>query len=716
MEQTGDAQLFDAELPKNHAELQAHVYAEASRLQALIRAASAEAEPLNAEGFKIIGALGSAAHHLMLAYETLRDGEQPVSWLAPTEPVEVPAPTIDVDEPEQPLLLEPPIDIPTEATDEPEPIPQPAQPTELPEPEPEVEPTIEPEPETEPIPAAPEKLVAPLAPVEASGLGKLRGLNMTAEELKTCEKIFELIGAADDTVTLRDISMQLFDKARLDRTTETRLRQLLNGYALAGTIVAAGKTYRLPSEAEKALQSAEAAASAFEYDDDLEEADLKPLQLMATLTAKEANGKINVGQFVRTFFEQPRVDRSLFNDVVAHLNYYCERGFLTYHGDGWYGMGDREIPSMLLVATREPELIESPAPVAAPTPEETPGADTSTQPAKKQPAKARKASKPITNRVETATPTDLTQREQLMLDLMLQKVTPGTWFQQGLLDLDALGFSSESARRQAFSKLTEKLIEQGILEGEGARGGRKYRLTQKTAQPIAAPQKAVAAPFVSVDQTPTITLTYSEIQQQKRDKAIAFAAGLVTALEAQLSEAEQPISSREIAKFIADSLQLTTSQGHNLLDALVTKGHFHYEGVQRERKVVSGPNPIQEAAETPAEQVEIPNELELTYVKHIFSALLGLKHVQQGVQPRKLIQELALTGEQEQVFRRVIRTMEAQGYIVYDAKANPNTRSDHSKKLYLPMLKLPDQHFKKHLRTDYNGVMKDIRRGKSNQN
>jgi hypothetical protein len=686
------------ELLANPEQLRTHLQTEALRLQQLVHALTAPEHGASVTDLQLVAGLGGAAYHMALAAEAIKEVE--VAVVEP-EVVQPPAP-----QPVQPKLpvAEPIVEV--------APVPEAEQ--SAPEaveasPSPVVESEVEPEPEPDP---AYRELPTLVEPETGSDLQKLVGKDMTNVELKHIVQILSMLQDSQ-TTSLRDICTETLGKNRLSRTAEKRLVELLNGYDEAGVLVARGKTYRLPTEAEAATTAKKDVSRFFEIDESvLEDADINALELFKRLSF-DGTQRVNIGQFVRTFFNEPRVPRDVYRNVIDHVNYYASLGYLEHIGGSWYAMGSRSIPERAEERVEQAARVAPSAPVTPPTTIE-------------------KQSKQVVELdalvAEATQKANLTPREAAMYRVVLTAPKLEKWFRRSDVDMGGsdITFSSDSALSQAWSKCTEKLVAAGILLSNGKqKGGRKYALPDTTKQALKELSKQAAAqpksrnmPQKLVD--PRLIVhrfdpeeSYTARRQKQRDAAIEFAASVVLRVEETLWETDEgSIPATQAIEIVATEFELDKMVGHNVLDALSAKGYFHFEGMGASKKLVLGPVDELTLSQRRREKKSVKHltEWDVKQADHIFTELLKLTHVQQGIEPRDLIKQFKISQKDQPRFRATLRKLTKLGYLYYDPKANPNTRSDHSKKLYLPMVKVANQKIKDHMKHNRTGLMRDLRK------
>lgn len=669
------------------------------------------------EQLSTIRELGAAAYSLALAEQHMSNPALAVAVEAsavvidqPAETTELPSPFArpDVYEVSQPEVAEEPAPVeqllPTPAV---EPIvveaaaPVPEAPAVLSEPlaavaEPatdEVTPVFvaPPEPEAEPAASSePETFV----------VTKLPGVEMSGDEVVLVQKIVDHLSTLQDRIPLKDILKAVTGTSRTAKAKENRIMTLLDGYASYGVLRAYGRTYGYVTGAERlAIEEAETEPS-YEFDPLIEEHDIPALEYFEKIT-EGGTIEANIGQFVRGFFNVTELDRGAFNAVIERLNMLAERGYLVHaQGSPWYGLGARKVQPYESLSAEPEAIVGEPAEVEA-------APDTA------MPEEA--AADPEYDLSSLG----LSKREQLMTMIVLATQTPGKWFRQRELNFSSLTFASDGAKNQAFGKLTPTLIEAGILEGEGQRGGRKYRVITAPLAEVTAPTEESSEPEPTPEEAAATEVTVTDLSQAEPAAIQIYEAGpefeeellrrLKTRVEYSLGQGVTKVS--DITRILAGNYGTEPAIARTWINKLVESGEFHIEAARGMRTIVAGPAPEKKAkgARGSKEAVDVKawTEQDITNAFSIFDQLLGFKHVQQGAEYKDLVRLCA--GEQDEAdFRRSLRRIVDKGFLDYNPNGNPNTRSDHSKKLYLPIVTIKSQRLKNRIKKNPAAVRAEM--------
>jgi hypothetical protein len=143
----------------------------------------------------------------------------------------------------------------------------------------------------------------------------------------------------------------------------------------------------------------------------------------------------------------------------------------------------------------------------------------------------------------------------------------------------------------------------------------------------------------------------------------------------------------------------------------VSSGDFYFNGDKGLRMLTNhAPTPKTTAKqETRSGNNEnVWSENDVIAAVMILDQLLTKQHVQQGIVIRDLISALKVPKEQEQEFRHSLRRVERAGLVIIDKNTNPNTRSGHSKRLFLPGIKFPNQAAKERWKRERETVIKEL--------
>lgn len=673
------------------------------------------------EQLSTIRELGAAAYSLALAEQHMSN---------PALAVAVEAPRVIIDQPAEAVSLPSPLARP-ESAEVPAPeVSEESAPAEEPVPAAPAEPvTIEVVVPTPEVPAAVSEPVADAAEPEAESAAttqpetfvvtKLPGVEMSGDDVGLVQKIVDHLSTLEDRVPLKDILKAVTGSSRTSKAKEARIMTLLDGYAQYGVLRAYGRTYGYVTGAERlAIEEAETEPS-YEFDPLIEEHDITAIEYLENIT-EGGKVEINIGQFVRGFFKEQRIDSIRFNAVIERLNTLAERGYLVHaEGSPWYGLGARKVQPLETLAPlpevppsepAEPEVIEPAEPETE--------IITDTSVAEVAPAPEFDLSS-----------IELSQRERLMTMIVLATQKPGEWFRQRELDFSSLTFASDGAKNQAFGKLTPLLIEAGILEGEGQRGGRKYRvinvpfaeaveLTEESLDEDSSDEES-SEPEPTPEEAAATEVTVADLSQAEPAAIQIFEAGpqfeeallrdLKTRVEHTLGRGVTKVS--DITRILAGNYGTEPAIARTWINKLVESGEFHIEAARGMRTIVAGPAPEKSTksarASKEAKDVKAWTEQDITNAFSIFDQLLGFKHVQQGAEYKDLVRLCA--GEQDEAdFRRSLRRIVDKGFLDYNPNGNPNTRSDHSKKLYLPIVTIKSQRLKNRIKKNPAAVRAEM--------
>lgn len=565
-------------------------------------------------------------------------------------------------------------------------------------------------------PADPASKQKTIEEVYSDDLAIPKDISLSPNEAEILRNTLQYLRAFEERKSFREVVSEVFGRPRLSKKEEERFIQILDQCVSAGILRAYGKTYGYRSLADR--DTAYERSSLLEAESDvLSDSDAALIDYIAINTQ---NGKINIGQIVREFVGVQRLEEKEFNDFIAHLNSLAERGYLVHSSDSpWYGSvlankskdenypsnATAQLPSITTTISNKPKIF-------------TPDKEVELR---------------NTGAEETAQTLyeigqdkyDLSDREVAMLQAMYATAASGRWFQQKEVSFHDIKFVSGSARRQAFSKLTQRLIETGLLLADGIKGGRRYQFTEmalKTVTKDTTSDSPVTSPLPDeaedkvhqkqtrqklsepnkAEQTQAPPLSRQEQVRQFR-KVATFALRLTQHVTEQLEEApERREKLATISKHIAKSLNISETAARQAVNDLVEAGHIYKNGHIRGSRTVT----LDPPTAVPEQSRKTRNKRRTREVANNWTAddvdttimickrLLTLRHVQQGYVINTLIKELGIPDESETAFRQSLRRAERAGVILIDKNANPNTRSDHSKKLYLPMVKFPSQKVK----------------------
>lgn len=212
----------------------------------------------------------------------------------------------------------------------------------------------------------------------------------------------------------------------------------------------------------------------------------------------------------------------------------------------------------------------------------------------------------------------LNEREQRILNCIINSVGDAEWFRQSEVDLSSVGSSSESALRKAFGRLTSKAVELGVLMDNGkAGGGKKYRVIKdnrrpvseptssestKVAEPLGAKSEKRAKPLIKANGGPTsppipfydalraktqeVTDTQDDsLKPSERDRLrserLAESVGrYISATHLTEKKNGTPRSEKvaTIAKDIAQRMGIEVEEARELVKNLVEGGKFYING------------------------------------------------------------------------------------------------------------------------------------------
>lgn len=333
----------------------------------------------------------------------------------------------------------------------------------------------------------------------------------------------------------------------------------------------------------------------------------------------------------------------------------------------------------------------------------------------------------------------LTDAEIEMYAKAMMRIVPGEWFRASDLGLEQIAakyFGDLPRQRGAISRFLNKLYDANILATKGNRGGRRLMLPIEDDQLESAssepaniverseffshiPERDRDTPPSEVVPEPLLT----PAERLRSAEAMRFCGELVTGITAMIEVVSDaaPTKSR-ITRQIANALEIHPQEASGLLKSLIADGHFHIVRTKEMSTVLVGPKP-ERAVEPIDEGNEATNALELSkedprawterdlqYAAGIFAILLEHTHVQQGTQPKEFIRRMGVVQDDITEFRQCLRKLRQEGYLEFNPRANINTRSEHSKRMLLPVYMIKDQQMKLRLKNDYEGVMAELQK------
>lgn len=647
-------------------ELEGHNLGEiAQYLASLIHTLTAEGSELTPEKLELIASLGKTAYELSINSELLSEKttQRTESATAPlAEPIVTALP---VQEPVRKWVEE----VKTEKATK----PVAATPTKEPEEVAPTLPSIESETAPEPVFERPE------------------GVDMSPQEISWLRDIVRYLSASEERKNLTDINQAVFGRSRLRKEQQNRLIELMDILTDRGVLRSYGKTYGYRTEAERDATPAPEANFTYETDDSLVEFDFEAIKHLETLI-KGGEKEVHIGHFVRSFYKVQEIDRQQFNDVIGRLNYLADLGYL-YHAKNspWYGLGN------VRLATEKPQGADSQPETMAQSPIET------------------------TNIHEDVF-SEMTAREAEMAKTLFSQAQPGVWFKRNVLDFSSFTFASSSAFNTAYSNMTKKLIAKGALLAEGERGQRQYFVpvtetgssikqssgeTAKTSEPAETVTRSTRKESVPQPEEAPAKRPVSAAQIRRFTNTLT--SGVEAMIDATGNDSEKL---SKITRELSKAFNVTQAEARGWIDDLVTSERFHFNGQKGTRLLKKGADPNPKTLKQTPESTKklhkgwVPEDA--GYAKKIFGELLKLQHVQQYISPKDLITTLEIPKEEATAFRASIRRLANQGYLVFDKKTNPNTRSDHSRTLYLPGIKIKDQEMKERLKSNPREIYREI--------
>ncbi len=208
--------------------------------------------------------------------------------------------------------------------------------------------------------------------------------------------------------------------------------------------------------------------------------------------------------------------------------------------------------------------------------------------------------------------------------------------------------------------------------------------------------------------------------QQQAEHSLQTEQDQVAFITSLLSDTE---SHKQTVTFIAHELErelsINNNEARELIRQLVGKEHFYYNGSERGRRLLSLSQPEDNAGQSEncsdkdtnlqKDNPKAWTDIDVLNADNVFTALLELQHVQQGITVRRLMRDIGIDPSKEEQFRQSVRRLEAKGCIWIDTKANPNTRSNNSKRIQLPLVKLVNQKFKDRLKHERAAVIQELR-------
>ncbi len=274
----------------------------------------------------------------------------------------------------------------------------------------------------------------------------------------------------------------------------------------------------------------------------------------------------------------------------------------------------------------------------------------------------------------------LSARDEEIARAMLKCADSNTndWFQQKDLDFTTISFSSDSARRQAFSKLTLRLIEAGVLVGDGIKGGRKYRFIKDVQASPTQEAHGTSEPD-SLGESPKPTRTSAPEQSRSALESLVF----IRASRIRIGESyydlkngesrvlnmikngEQALSAEDVVEQLSEMQQSSDKAG--LLDQVEdTLMDLHKRGILSEEVEFLEEDEIPrytinlDIAETIANKNRVYigdkelflDDFDAKILKIVFNA-------QRGISPSSIAQDMSgePQGLERQDFDRLIRTL-----------------------------------------------------------
>ncbi len=321
-------------------------------------------------------------------------------------------------------------------------------------------------------------------------------LGLTPNERSAVLRALEYLNLETGRRRLSDITTAVFGRSRLPSGEENRLVQIFDRLVVSGQLRSYGRTYGI---AEGEARIADSNGSNEEAEDKTKEEEAI-YEHVVRLSIDHPDSLLNIGQIIRTYTGQDRVNRESFDAIVDILNGLADRGLLGHERQSpWYSVPeDAELPKRSETALeprrRRTNLPNIMTPVlypvrteeSAPTP-----VDDIVEPAVEVDMPDATQPVPVTHETEIVESPEkqtsifevidqmeaLSDREKEMTKLIFTQITSSDWFAGKDIDFTSIGFVSDMSRLRAFSDLGRKLLESGLLEGNGkARGGSKYRI------------------------------------------------------------------------------------------------------------------------------------------------------------------------------------------------------------------------------------------------
>lgn len=578
------------------------------------------------------------------------------------------------------------------------------------------------------VPPLPERADVPAAEESAQSGDQLpEDITMSDNERIVVERVIEILSEAEGRVSVRDLIPQVFGRSKLPRDETKRLVQLLDQCSDYGVTEGYGHTYAIGKVRQSTVDTATF--------DDSEATLLGPehIEIMKFITERLAGrSMMNIGEIVRGISGEQTLPRDEFDTFLQKINYLTRLGKLTQDpsNPSWYGIDQDTMTHLQQEEQPLPSITTLPLGVtAAPLPPEQPAGGPAS-PEKPQPAtpvvptKAAKPEEAVAAAPVILEDVKLSEREVQMLERVMRIIKTDTQFRRVDIDATGIEFPSKSAESQAFAGFWNKLISAGYLEVEGERGGRRYTPTERL---IAAKQPAAHStepselkpakrrePEALLPEWDDDTLSAREQLTEER-RAITFAGKLAVYVADQLQyRPDRKDQKRNVAKAIANTLGVERDQANALLDDLMAegviysheaRGGYRYIGLDAPEGEIKAGRKSERAKKTlPKHLLEGDDGV----AEMVFRRLLDFKHVQQGISLADLVSELGIGDDIEEDFRRAVRRLHSNGYLV-SRKANLNTRSNNSKKIYTVLYQFPGQQAKERAKTAMREVMDEIR-------
>ncbi len=599
-------------------------------------------------------------------------------------------------------------------------------------------------------------------PTEDEELVILSELRLSTNEHVVLRGTVDFLKQFEERQNLRTIISAVFGISRLSKAEESRLIQILDAYSRQDILRCYGRTYGYKSPAERTATETMQHSTALEELDQLENFEKEVLDF---ITSRAQNGELNIGEIVRGFFGVRTLEPQEFREFITRLNNLANRGYLVHAGGSpWYGVRQES-------QSPQPETVEY-VPIIPLHPIQTPPkqelAVTSRavrdERVELEPEQVVQLHPQPEEAKDIEEPTETNPEVELddVARAIMEYARRGKFFRMEVMRrevpaLVALTDEEYKVLKQSYSDV-KALIQsyfssQGLTAEWRERGkarGKEYQLVVSTGSGEDVKQAAKAAKVntrpVSVRKAVASPPPRPRFYERTAEDLGTSNDGTVETQESPWRRTEA--GDRRLLDHVANLERQAGSIGvkwtaiakdyafitgrpepearklvreHESEGLLRVPGQRHQKGVRlltsqavEEADSIDGSNDraadsIGETSSKEKEDVKAWTSFDAETAIKIFDQLLTLRHVQQGLTAKVLMRELGIDESREEEFRRTVRKMETAKFIYIDKKANPNTRSNNSKRIMIPLIKFPSQSLKELWKNDRQQVIEGLR-------